>query len=520
MNRLQKAWRVLTGKPQKRMYAAARPSRTTSGWYSATSSADSEIQQSLTGLRGRSRTLCRDSAYAKKARGLVVNNVIGDGMGLQAQVKSTRGRLQKNINASIEDAWSRWSEAQFCHTGGTLAFSDFERLLMGEIFEAGEVFVRMHFRPFGGGRVPFALELIESERVPHEFVSVATSEKAYQGIELDGFYRPVAYWVLNTLPNELLLTTSSNSNEAVRVPAAEMIHLRILDRWPQTRGVPWLHAVAKSLNDMDGYSDAEITAARGAANYMGWLESSDLEDPDVAQQEDGTYETTLSPGIIGRGPPGSKMDFFAPNRPNAVLPDFMAYMIRQAAAGIMGLTYESLSVDYSQSNYSSSRLALLDSRDAWRVLQGWFIRSFRDPVHRLWLQQAVLSGAVDGIAPSDYLENVEKYQAVRYKPRGWMWVDPAKEIAAYKDALKAGFTTRTQIIAATGGGLDVEDVDTERASELEAQEELDLEYDTDPDAYMKEQPGAAPAAAKPTQDQQDMMDQQEQNGGRNLRAIK
>jgi hypothetical protein len=47
---------------------------------------------------------------------------------------------------------------------------------------------------------------------------------------------------------------------------------------------------------MNGYADAEITAARGAANYMAHQETSDLDDPDVEEQEDGTFETTLSPG--------------------------------------------------------------------------------------------------------------------------------------------------------------------------------------------------------------------------------
>jgi hypothetical protein len=36
---------------------------------------------------------------------------------------------------------------------------------MGQVFEAGEVFVRKHPRAFGDSPVPFALELIEPERL-------------------------------------------------------------------------------------------------------------------------------------------------------------------------------------------------------------------------------------------------------------------------------------------------------------------------------------------------------------------
>jgi lambda family phage portal protein len=307
--------------------------------------------------------LGRDSAYAKRARGIVVNNVIGTGMGLQAQVRNSRGEMHRRANDGIEYAWECWARAENCHTGGALHFSDIERLLMAEVFEAGEVFVRIHERAFGDMGVPFALEIIESERVPHEFQQYATGPNTRMGIEVDEFFRPTGYWIREQHPNDVGLSLAG-TERVFRVPAADIIHLRIVERWPQTRGVPWVHAAAKTLNDMNGYADAEITAARGAANYMAHQETSDLDDPDVEEQEDGTFETTLSPGIITRGP--GKMDFFAPNRPNSAFDPFMNSMKRQAAVA-MDVPFETFTGDYSQSNYSSSRLSLLDSRDVWRA---------------------------------------------------------------------------------------------------------------------------------------------------------
>jgi hypothetical protein len=137
-------------------------------WTLQTASADSEIHSSLTQLRARSRQLVRDSAYAKRARAVVVNNVIGAGMGLQAKVNNSRKLMHSAANDGIEAAFEKWSRAEFCHTGGVLNFADIEQVSMGEIFEAGEIFVRMHFSKFGGSEIPFALEVIESERVPHD----------------------------------------------------------------------------------------------------------------------------------------------------------------------------------------------------------------------------------------------------------------------------------------------------------------------------------------------------------------
>jgi len=212
----------------------------------------------------------RDAAYAKRAKVIVQNNVIGAGITLQAQVMSTRNALREEVNDAIEDAWREWSYAGYCHTGGTLCFADLERAIMAQIFETGEAFIRKHFRSFGGSSIPFALELIEPERLADEFqtplLQSAPSGDAVvkMGIEVDRFHRPLAYYIRERHPGEVR-TIQGETDRYVRVPADQIIHVRIpVDRWPQTRGEPWLHAVARKLNDMDGYSEAEIVAAQSA----------------------------------------------------------------------------------------------------------------------------------------------------------------------------------------------------------------------------------------------------------------
>jgi hypothetical protein len=144
------------------------------------------------------------------------------------------------------------------------------------------------------------------------------------------------------------------------------------------------------------------------------------------------------------------------------------------AAGL-GVSYATLSRDYSQSNYSSGRLALLDDRDNWRVLQQWLIENFHRQVFDEWLGLAVLSGEVQ---LQGYETNPDFYHSVRWIPRGWQWVDPAKEMAAYKDAVRCGFTTVTDVVAQQGG--DIEDVMQQRQRELQMAEEMGLVFDTDP----------------------------------------
>jgi len=175
-------------------------------------------------------------------------------------------------------------------------------------------------------------------------------------------------------------------------------------------------------------------------------------------------------------------------------------MIREAAAGT-NTSYESLSRDFSQSNYSSSRLAQLDDREMWRTLQMWFIRKLRYRTHKRWLQQAVFSRALQTISIESYAADPSKFEKVRYKPRGWNWIDPEKEVNARIAAIKAGLDTLTNAIAETGSGRDVEDVFKERRQEIDLEEKYKLTFETSPAVLEAEiakasQPSVPPMGGK------------------------
>ena len=92
-------------RPRRRQYEGATMSRLTSSWVTSGTSADAEINGSLARLRNRARQLVRDSDYARQAKRAVMNNVIGTGIKLQAQVMMQRGgRLDEDLNKRIEKA--------------------------------------------------------------------------------------------------------------------------------------------------------------------------------------------------------------------------------------------------------------------------------------------------------------------------------------------------------------------------------------------------------------------------------
>lgn len=461
----------------KRLYAGAQVNRLTSDWSPINTSGDAELVTSMRLLRSRSRQVCRDNEHAKNAVRIVANNVINTGIGMQATVATSGGKLIDRINSEIEKAHEKWCDAKSCHTAGKLHFHDIERLALMAIVRDGEVLVRKVKRAFGPDNViPFALEILEADRLIDNYSSATapgTGNAIRMGVEVDEWLRPVAYWLYPAHPGDYQWS-SFQPTKYVRVPAEEIIHLYLIDRWPQTRGEPWFHAALKRLHNVGGYEEAEIVAARASASIMGIITSPESPEPDAI--EDGQRLTDLSPGTVQHLHPGEQFQGFAPNRPNAAIDPFVRHMLRAVAAGI-GCSYSALTKDYSQANYSSERAAQLEDRVLWRILQGWFIRNFRAEIHRDWLEAAVLSGTVK---VQDFYSNRSKYEAVRFKPPGWSWIDPTKEVAAYKQAVRCGFMTVGDVIAQTANGADPEDIFKARRGELDLMAELDLVFDTDP----------------------------------------
>jgi lambda family phage portal protein len=463
------SWLFPKKKPKKRSYQGALYNRLTSDWFTTSTSADSEILGDLRTLRNRTRDLVRNNDYAKNAVRVMTNNIVGKGISLQSQVMMRRGgKLDEKLNTEIEEAWQYWISAEYCHTAGVLGFQDIEQLIVKSLIESGEVLVRLVRQPFAGSPVPLALEIIESDQLADEYTSGGDKRL---GIEVDQWQRPVAYHLYPYHPGDYQFSGNYQTNRVNRIPSNEIIHLFICDRPGQSRGVPWFHSAISRLRNIGGYEEAEIVAARAQANVMGFIQSPDSEF--FGSDENGNRITKLAPGAIETLQPGEVFSGFAPTRPNQGFDPFMRCMLRGVAAGI-GMSYESLSRDYSNTSYSSARTALIDERDAYRVIQAWLIRKFHRQVFKSWLSMAYLASA---ISLPGYERSPMHYCKDKWVARGWQWVDPESEVAAYKEAIKAGFTTISEVVAQTG--QDVEDVFKERRRELDLATAMELKFDTE-----------------------------------------
>ena len=461
---------------RRRSYAGAIVSRLTSDWMSTRSSADAEIRNSLSKLRDRSREMVRNNPYAKQAKRTTQVNVVGSGIKLQSQVQQVRGRKPSEaINRLIEEKWHLWTRAQYCDVAGRHSFHMMEWLATGALPESGEALFRIIRRPFGGSRVPLALEMIESDVLDEEYQgpTLAKLNEWRMGVEINEWGRPVRYAFLTRHPGDYWFQNAPQKGDKhVFLPAADVIHLFLPERPQQHRGVPWFHSVMADAHQLQGYEEAAVIRARAGASVMGFVTSpeGELEGDDV---EADRRISEFEPGMWKYLEPGQNVSVPNISSPDQQYEMFVKNKVRRFASGF-GCSYETLSRDFSETNYSSSRLSLLEDREHWKVIQSYLIENFHNRVFREWLDLAVLAGELPF---DDYDSRPERYDTPRWMARGWDWVDPLKEAKAYRQMEQAGYMTKAQIVAKLGG--DFFDNLTEFSREQQAAEELSVELDRD-----------------------------------------
>ena len=149
-------------KLRRRSYDGAKVGRLTADWLALTSSGDAELYGDLTTLRNRSRSLCRDNVYARRARSIFQSNIVGTGIRMQSIRLDGDGNRREEENRSIELAWWHWTLGNGCHTGGMLSLTEILRLAVAEVFEAGAISKCAVALPVTFAQVSFAVTVTDA----------------------------------------------------------------------------------------------------------------------------------------------------------------------------------------------------------------------------------------------------------------------------------------------------------------------------------------------------------------------
>lgn len=452
----------------KRAYAAAAVNRLTSDWPVTNLSADAEIRTDLKPLRARSRNLAINTDHGRRFMWMVVTNIVGpSGVQLKMKVKDANGLQDTTANAIIQDAWTRWSRRGVCDVTGEMSWLAIQRTAVQTVARDGEILIRKvrgFDNPFG-----FALQLFEADHLDDTLnYSLQNGNEIRMGVERDQWKRPVAYWMFSQHPGDYLYQVSGQ--RYARIPAEDMIHLYVKERPSQTRGVPWMHASMTRMKNLNGYEEAEIIAARAAASKMGIIQSPTGDEyPGDDDDGQGNVIQEIEPALVTQLPKGWEWKEFDPTHPAGNFGPFMKATLRSIASGLL-VSYTGLTGDLEGVSYSAGRIGVLEERDMWRVFQQWLIEDLITDVFETWLALALLTQAVP-LPPVKY----GKFNAPRFRARGWTWVDPAKEISANRDAITAGLASRTDILAEQG--MDFEETLDELAAEAALAKEKGVNID-------------------------------------------
>lgn len=186
-------------------------------------------------------------------------------------------------------------------------------------------------------------------------------------------------------------------------------------------------------------------------------------------KETGAKKRKLSPGMIMELDAGDEIQVVNPSGQASNAKDMVSILLR-AVSSAMGLSYEAVSRDMSQSNYSSARQNLIEDRETYKEWQHYLSEHLCRKVYHWWLDSCVMAG---GLSITDYFSAPEKYTECQWIAKGMSWIDPAKEANANRIAMATYQTTLEEVAAEQG--KDWREILAQRAKEEKLMKELGLE---------------------------------------------
>lgn len=186
-------------------------------------------------------------------------------------------------------------------------------------------------------------------------------------------------------------------------------------------------------------------------------------------------------------PHQDSVEFATANRASKDPSPFVNQFLRKFAMAL-NISFEQLSNDYSQTNYSSARAALLEVWRGVMVERRMFTRHVATQIYSCVIEEAIAKGWIklpDG-AP-DFWQFRTAYSACDWIGPGMGWIDPLKEAQANQILVDSKMRSRARVMAEAGDQWD--EVFEEIAAENDYADELGFS--------LEPVQGGAPAANQP-----------------------
>ena len=404
------------------------------GWRPRRSGASANTDHLADGaiLRTRARALVQNVPYIARGLESLVSNTIGTGI--------TPRSLSTNATA-VDKLWNEW--AKVCDADGCSDLYGLQALAYRAMEQDGEVLIRLRARrPEDGLPVPLQIQVLEIDWLDSSKMGANGSNTILNGIEYDQLGKIVYYWLWDQHPGELVSGRRAKTS-SYPVPAERIIHLYAPQRPGQGRGFTRLAPVIARVRDVQLYEDAELQR-KNLETRLSVLASGDVSAMSMTESEAQTTVRntgelgTLASGGITQIPSGVNLTVVEPKAAGGYV-DYVKYQLHLIASG-MGVTYEMMTGDVREVNFSSARVSMLEFRRNAEQMQ-WLtlIPRLCEPIWRAFVDAASMAGVMKA---KDY--------GVDWSTPKWSYVNPEQDVKADLAAVSGGFTSISEILRRQG----------------------------------------------------------------------
>ena len=441
-------------------------------------------------MQRRAADLAANDWVAHAAVDTISSNAVGIGLKPNANIPARMLGISdsdaQKIGEQMEWAFHLWSEE--ADIRGMLHFYDLQlfglqqMLSLGEMIHVPVMFSKaeqakynlnfsMHLQPISPSRLLTPSDLISE-------VSVV------DGIRVSDFGRPEAYYILNpkhTHKTSMNLSSYNAYNlhdyNVIKPSIAHrpgIFHLFKHEQDEQYRGVSAFSKSMGLMRNLDEVIAYELISQKMAAAFPVFVSlNSNSQMPEGVLEQMGiqdkaserSYFQEVEEGSILYGEKGEEPHVLESKRPSANFAAFVDIVTRSISASL-GIPFESLTKDFSKTNYSSARAALNEAWKVYNYYRKWFARLYCQPIWEMVIEEAYLRGmfTLPKSAPNFYDKRKLWCNADWIGPsRGH--IDPVKEINATILKLENNLMTYREAWAELGG--DFEDSYTQMYSEKE-----------------------------------------------------
>lgn len=465
------------------------------GWRPWLGSADRDWLPDRDAVVARARDASRNDVVGASAGSRKVNRAIGAGWRLASRLNARAlGLTQEQageLRAQIDTEFRIFAYgAGFqCDAERKKNFGQLLRMSGSHLFHDGEALGVVEYASDELTKYKTRLRMVDPDRLSNPMGQI-DSQFLRGGVARDVINRVTGYYIREGHPNDLGLMPSLIwkfwPRYSTPLGRPQVLHAFDEKRAGQSRGVSQFVSVLKSLRGLNKFTDATLEATTINALFVAFAKSSagleavseNLDSKDLQQftTERRDYYKE-HPVVLGGAqipvlPLGDEIEMQTAARETGGFDSFVRAILRLIAAAL-GITYEELSMDFSQTNYSSARAALAIAWDELIVFRSIIASQIAGPFFLAWLEEAFDIGTIEVPAGApDFYDAIDAWSECRWIGPGRGYIDPTKEIDAAAARIVAGLSTLEDECAEDG--KDWEEVMEQTARENAKREQLGL----------------------------------------------